>query len=49
MKKQKTLKLRCGVEVPNTAEARFALAWEKKTEGKVWDSSVGKYGAWVKK
>lgn len=31
----------------NTAEDRFSLAWMDRTEGKVWDKTVGKYGAWV--
>jgi hypothetical protein len=49
MENKKTVTLRNGMEVPDTQEARFVLAWEKRTSGKVWDSTVGKYGAWVEK
>ncbi len=33
----------------NTEESRFALACMKRREGKVWDKTVGRYGAWVAK
>lgn len=45
--KTKKVKLRCGAEVYDSPETRFVKAWEKRTEGKVWDKTVGKYGAWV--
>lgn len=33
----------------NEREARFVLLFMERTKNKVWDSSVGKYGAWVEK
>lgn len=46
MTKEEVIKI---LKEQNTPESRFTLYALKKREGKVWDSTVGKFGAWVEK